>query len=76
MGRFNRQPYRWRTAIRRRLPWLLINLGVAEKGEDCELAGGSHEWYNIDRVSSGCYYCDVRRMGCLWESATDPGDNT
>lgn len=32
-------PYRWRTAARRRLPWFLIDLGVANKGEDCEKAG-------------------------------------
>jgi hypothetical protein len=35
--------YRVRSAIRRRLPWFLINLGVADKGErDC----GDHDWYN------------------------------
>jgi hypothetical protein len=52
-------PYRWRTRLRRHLPWWLINLGVADKGEDCEAVGGQHHWYNIDGSSSGCYHCKV-----------------
>jgi hypothetical protein len=65
-----RSPYRWRTALRRRLPWFLIDLGVAPKGRDCEKAGGRHEWYNHDDVDSACYHCRVVRPGRLWE-ATD-----
>jgi len=64
-----RSPYRWRTETRRHLPWLLIDLGVASKGVDCEQAGGAHEWYNIDDLSSGCYHCVVVRPGRFWEQA-------
>jgi len=60
-------PYRWRTWIRTRLPWFLINLGVAAKGRDCETAGGEHHWYNRDGNTSGCYHCEVIRPGRLWE---------
>ncbi len=61
-----RQPYRLRTAIRERLPWLLINLGLAGKGRDCEAAGGDHEWYNEGDGVSACYHCRVVRSGELW----------
>jgi hypothetical protein len=61
-------PYRWRTALRRHLPWFLINLGIAGKGLDCERSGGSHHWYNRDDVSSGCYHCKVVRSGRLWDA--------
>lgn len=48
--------YRWRTGIRRRLPWFLINLGVAGKGKrDC----GDHEWYYADNVVEHCLHCEV-----------------
>jgi len=60
-------PYRWRTWIRKRLPWWLINLGLASKGEDCEKAGGLHHWYNRDDVSSGCYHCRIVSPGQLWK---------
>jgi len=60
-------PYRWRTWIRTRLPWFLINLGMAAKGRDCETAGGEHHWYNRDGNTSGCYHCEVIRPGRLWE---------
>jgi hypothetical protein len=60
-------PYRWRTSLRRYLPWFLIDLGVAAKGEDCETAGGSHGWYNIDGKRSACYHCRVVRTGRLWQ---------
>jgi hypothetical protein len=63
------QPYRWRTRIRRNLSWFLIDLGVAGKGEDCESAGGQHEWYNHDDANSACYHCKVIKPGRLWESA-------
>jgi hypothetical protein len=60
-------PYRWRTWIRVHLPWFLIDLGLAAKGDDCERAGGDHWWYNKDGVSSGCMHCKVVRSGQLWE---------
>jgi hypothetical protein len=61
-----RQPYRWRTNLRRLLP---LSLGwLVNKGKDCELAGGSHQWYNIDNRNSGCYHCKQVRVGRLWES--------
>jgi hypothetical protein len=31
----------------------LINLGVADKGGDCERVEEIHHWYNIDGVFSG-----------------------
>lgn len=47
--------YRFRHAIRRRLPWFLINLGLAAKGkQDC----GNHSWYNSDGVVERCHYCE------------------
>lgn len=61
-------PYRWRTWLRTHLPWWIINLGVAEKAENCEAVGGKHGWYNLDGKSSGCYHCSVIREGRLWES--------
>lgn len=61
------EPYRWRTSIRRHLPWFLIDLGVARKGKDCESAGGRHEWYNQGNGQSACYHCLVVRAGELWK---------
>lgn len=61
-------PFRWRTRLRRHLPWFLIDLGVASKGDDCERHGGAHQWYNADDVSSRCYHCLVRKPGQLWKS--------
>jgi hypothetical protein len=63
----DKQPYRWRTKIRGHLPWFLIDLGIATKGEDCEAGGGNHHWYNKDDKTSGCYHCRVVRDGRLWE---------
>jgi len=60
-------PYRWRTAVRRHLPWFLIDLGFADKGPDCERVGGTHAWYNHDDANSACYHCKVVRPGRLWE---------
>jgi hypothetical protein len=57
-------PYRWRTNLRAMLPWALVWL--FNKGKDCEEAGASHEWYNIDNESSGCYHCREQRDGQLW----------
>jgi len=56
MGNAWRGRYRWRTWLRRRLPWLLVDRGVAGKGTtDC----GDHEWYNADGVVERCYHCTV-----------------
>ena len=60
------RPYRWRTWWRARLPWFLIDLGVAAKGKDCEAAGAWHRWYNRDGETSACYHCDTIRDGQLW----------
>lgn len=60
-------PYRWRTWLRGRLPWCLIDLGLAQKGADCERSGGTHWWYNRDNETSGCYHCQTVRLGRLWE---------
>jgi len=60
-------PYRWRMAIRQHLPWFLIDLGVADKGMDCEAAGGSHAWYNVDGQRSGCCHCNSIKAGRRWE---------
>jgi hypothetical protein len=35
--------------------------------KDCEQAGATHRWFNIDDVHSGCYNCRVIREGRLWE---------
>lgn len=64
-------PYRWRTRLRRHLPWFLIDLGLAAKGPDCEAAGGEHDWYNADNVHSACYHCAVIRAGQLWRLGGD-----
>lgn len=51
-----RAKYRWRTRMRGRLPWVLVDLGVAAKGKrDC----GEHEWYNHDNLTAHCYHCEV-----------------
>jgi hypothetical protein len=62
----DKHPFRWQTWVRSHLPWFLINLGIARKGHDCEAAGDSHHWYNVDNRSSGCYHCEVVRSGQLW----------
>jgi hypothetical protein len=62
-------PFRWRTRLRRHLPWFLIDLGLADKGDDCEAHGGAHEWYNADDVMSACYHCKIERPGQLWKPA-------
>jgi hypothetical protein len=67
-------PYEWRRRLRVHLPWFLINLGVADKGEDCEAVGAHHLWYNYDDEYSGCYYCKVKRPGRLWEGAETQGE--
>jgi hypothetical protein len=67
------EPYRWRTKVRRHLPWFLINLGLADKGANCEAVGGQHEWYNRDGKTSGCYHCHVEKAGRLWEAHAQQG---
>lgn len=64
-------PYGIRKWWRSRLPWFLINLGVADKGENCELVNAKHHWYNIDGKSSGCYYCKVKADGKKWINQHD-----
>ena len=64
-------PYAFRTWLRRHLPWFLIDLGIANKGSDCEVVGGWDRWYNIDGKRSGCYHCRIEREGKLWEIAED-----
>jgi hypothetical protein len=61
-------PYALRTWLRQYLPWFLIDLGVADKGEDCEKIGARHFWYCKDENTSGCYHCKVVRKGRLWET--------
>jgi hypothetical protein len=54
--RSSRGKYRIRKAIRARLPWFLVHLGVAAKGKhDC----GNHDWYKSSDEVDRCYYCDV-----------------
>lgn len=64
-----RARYRWRTRLRRRLPWPLINLGLAAKGTaDC----GDHDWYKESGEVDRCYHCKVaeRRPSQFVERAT------
>ena len=51
-----RHPYESRTALRVRLPAVLVKLGIARKGRDCETVGGRHLWYNYDGNHSACYH--------------------
>jgi hypothetical protein len=75
MGDFDtKHPYWWRLRLRRHLPWFLIEMGVADKGKDCEAVDAKHHWYNHDDESSGCYYCKVTRPGRLWDDASGPLD--
>jgi mannose/cellobiose epimerase-like protein (N-acyl-D-glucosamine 2-epimerase family) len=63
---FLSEPYRRRTWLRRKLPFWVIDLGIADKGQDCEAAGGFHEWYSQDSETSACYHCCVTERGQLW----------
>ncbi len=67
MPEYTGGPYRKRTWLRSYSPNFLIDLGFFAKGEDCEKAGGKHEWYNLDGEKSGCYHCEVTRKDKLWE---------
>jgi hypothetical protein len=48
------------------LPSFLIDIGISDKGKDCEAVGGYHEWYNIDNEASGCYHCKIKHPGKIW----------
>jgi len=63
-------PYRYRVWIRGRLPWWLINLGVANKERDCEAVGGWHRWYKSTDEIDGCYHCEVKRRRIPRQGAT------
>jgi hypothetical protein len=60
-------PYRWRTWLRTKLPWLIIKMGFFNKADDCATAGGKHWWYKHDSSHSACYHCKVVRAGRLWK---------
>ena len=62
-----KHPYRYRLWWRKRLPWFLIDLGIADKGKDCELVNAEHSWYKIDNKTSGCYYCKKIANGMKWK---------
>ncbi len=49
-----RPRYRWRTWIRGRVPWALVDF--FPKGlNDC----GQHEWHAYDETTDRCYHCEV-----------------
>ena len=50
-------PYAWRIWFRVRLPMVLIDLGIADKGKHCIHAGGWHRWYEKDSDVMACYHC-------------------
>ncbi len=62
-----KHPYENRVWWRLRLPWFLINWGIAGKGKDCELVKAKHKWYNIDGTKSGCYYCKKTTEDIDWK---------
>ncbi len=62
------EPYRWRTNLRILLPTFCGRF--FRKGEDCEEAGGTHDWYNVDNVTSACYHCSQWRAQKLWPAAS------
>lgn len=64
-------PYAKRTWWRGRLPWLLINLGIASKGKNCEIVNAEHHWYNKDGKFSACYHCEIVREGKHWHLESD-----
>ncbi|NUY82736.1 hypothetical protein HUK80_17670 [Flavobacterium sp. MAH-1] len=61
-----KHPFEKRLWWRTRLPWFLINLGIAGKGKDCELLNAAHKWYNADGINSGCYYCKKTTQQIKW----------
>ena len=63
-----KHPYGIRLWWRQRLPWFLIDLGLAKKGKDCESVKAKHYWYKIDGNYSGCYFCKVTVQGEKWKN--------
>lgn len=66
---FGDHPHALRTWIRGRIPWFLIDLGVASFGRDCETLSAQHNWSNIDGRNSRCMFCGIEREGRLWETS-------
>lgn len=64
-------PYGRRTWFRGRLPWFLINMGIAAKGKNCESVHADHHWYNEDGKSSACYHCEIIKEGKHWYTEKD-----
>ena len=63
---YSYHPYGKRRWWRERLPWFLINVGIASKGKNCELVKAEHHWHNSDGKNSACYFCEVEKEGQLW----------
>ena len=63
MPKYSKGPFRFRTWLRSRLPWFVINTGIVNKGVDCEQNGGFHEWYKEDETHSACYHCSIVVQG-------------
>ncbi len=62
----HRPRYRWRTWIRGRVPWAMVDW--FPKGlKDC----GRHEWYACDETTDRCYHCEV---GVRPRQLFPPGD--
>lgn len=61
-----RHPYELRLLLREKLPWFLIDIGIAAKGENCEKVAADHHWYNKGNGISACYYCKIEKEGKLW----------
>ena len=59
-------PYHRRLMIRQLFHF---HYGLGDKGEDCEVVGAEHHWYNEDGFHSACYYCRVIATGHLWATA-------
>lgn len=62
-----KHPYELRLKIREKLPWFLINMGIAAKGKDCEQVNAEHNWYNKGENISACYFCKIEKEGNLWK---------
>lgn len=56
-GGWSEGRYRFRTHLRRRLPFALLRLSPKGTG-DC----GNHQWYNADDVVEQCYHCEAERL--------------
>lgn len=68
----NKHPYQNRKWWRERLPWFLIDLGIAQKGENCEIVNANHHWYNMNGKQSGCYYCKVIKDDTTVQTQKEP----